>query len=91
MHISSDHSHGHGAHPDLPPMSSEEVIRLLGFMLDHNRYHTEELHDLRRSLEDAGCSEAVAELDNAMRGYTIGNDALAKALDLAKQFIRTES
>lgn len=60
-------------------------------MLDHNRYHTEELNDLRRSLEDAGCSEAVTELDNAMRGYTVGNNALARALDLAKQFVKSES
>jgi hypothetical protein len=84
MHISSDHTHGHGAHPDLPPMSSEEVIRLLGFMLDHNRYHTEELHDLRHALEDAGKQEAADAVSAALHYFDHCNDALEDALKIAK-------
>ena len=91
MHISSDHAHGHShSHPEQPPMTQEEVLKLLSYMLDHNRQHTEELHDLFHTLNDAGCDEAADELDNAVRYYSAGNEALATALDLAKEAAESE-
>ena len=83
MHISEDHPHGHShSHPE--PMSREEMLALLTYMLDHNRHHTDELHDVYHALEDAGCFDAADELSNALRYYGAGNDALENALDLAK-------
>ena len=85
MHISEDHPHGHShSHPDRKPMSREEMLALLTYMLDHNRHHTDELHDVYHALEDAGCFDAADELSNALRYYGAGNDALENALDLAK-------
>lgn len=86
MHISEDHLQGHGhSHDDLQPMSREEILKLLGYMLEHNRQHTEELHGIFHALDDAGCYDAADELENAMRCYRSGNEALENALDLAKQ------
>ena len=60
-------------------------------MLDHNRHHTEELHELFHALDDAGSYDAAGELETAMRYYNSGNDALENALDLAKQCIESEN
>ena len=84
MHISEDHAHGH-SHPDQQPMSREETLKLLAYMLEHNRQHTEELHDLCHALEDAECYDAADELANAMRYYSTGNEALENALSLAQE------
>ena len=85
MHISEDHLQGHGnSHAEQQPMSREEILALLSYMLDHNRHHTEELHRLFHALDDDGCYDAADELENAMRYYNSGNDALENALDLAK-------
>lgn len=92
MHISKDHLEGHGhTHEDPAPMSREEVLKLLHYMLDHNRHHTEELHSLFHALDDSGCYDAADELETAMRYYNAGNEALENALDLAKQCAGSES
>ena len=92
MHISKDHLQGHGhSHPEQQPMSREEILALLSYMLDHNRHHTEELHSLFHALDDDGCYDAADELENAMRYYNSGNEALENALDLAKQCKDAES
>ncbi len=41
-----DHSHDHGA-----PVSEEERLALLQYMLKHNAHHAEELHDLAHGTE----------------------------------------
>lgn len=86
MHISKDHLAGDShAHEAQAPMSREEMLALLGYMLEHNRHHTEELHTMFHALDDDGCYDAADELETAMRYYIAGNDALENALDLAKQ------
>ena len=67
------------------PMSHEEVLALLTYMLDHNRHHADELHDICHALEDAGKTEAAAALAEALHEYDHGNSKLEKALELAKQ------
>lgn len=53
-----DHDHAHHCHPHShehtgdKPMSPEEVLALLNYMLDHNRHHADELHDICHALED---------------------------------------
>ena len=54
-------------------------------MLDHNRHHADELHDICHALEDAGKTEAAAALAEALHEYDHGNSKLEKALELAKQ------
>ena len=54
-------------------------------MLDHNRHHADELHDICHALEDEGKAEAAAALAEALHAFDHGNDKLEKALELAKQ------
>lgn len=51
-------------------------------MIDHNRHHGEDLHELYHSLEKAGKSSAAALVSEAMHFYNHGNDKLAEALKL---------
>ncbi len=51
------HSHAGGdahSHPHTHATASspEEALALLKYMLDHNRHHAEELHDLAHSFDD---------------------------------------
>ena len=61
-----DHDHAHHCHPHShehtgdKPMSPEEVLALLNYMLDHNRHHADELHDICHALEDEGKEEPEA-------------------------------
>ena len=66
-------------------MTDEEVLALLNYMLDHNRHHADELHDICHALEDEGKAEAAAALTEALHAFDHGNDKLEKALELAKQ------
>ena len=67
-----DHDHAHHCHPHShehtgdKPMSPEEVLALLNYMLDHNRHHADELHDICHALEDEGKAEAAAALAEAL-------------------------
>ena len=69
-----DHDHAHHCHPHShehtgdKPMSPEEVLALLNYMLDHNRHHADELHIFRqlahplaqlRHLADARAAECA--------------------------------
>ncbi len=72
------HSHNHAHH------SEEETLTLLSYMLDHNRSHSEELHEIYHALESAGKKEAVVALEEAMRLFGQANDKLEEALNLIK-------
>ena len=80
------HAHEHDHHHEHPQGEDavKQTLALLRYMLEHNRQHTEELHNLFHALDDDGCYDAADELETAMRYYTAGNDALENALDLAK-------
>ena len=58
------HAHPHG---DQKAMSPEETLALLNYMLDHNRHHADELHDICHSLEANGKSEAAEKLPAGRR------------------------
>lgn len=69
-----DHDHEHKTH------SPEETLALLGYMIDHNRHHAEELHELAHS-----AGEEPAELiHEAVELFNAGNEKLSKALSLLK-------
>jgi len=81
-----DHSHDH-AHAHSHPHehtggfeSIEQAEALMKYMLEHNRHHAEELHEVCHKLEDMGKTAAADRLGKALESYYEGNDALAAAL-----------
>jgi len=77
-----DHEHPHEHGGEHKPQSADENIALLKYMLEHNRHHGEDLHELYHSLEAAGNSEAAALVSEALHYYDHGNEKLADALKL---------
>ena len=69
-----DHSHTHDHH------SPEEALALLAYMVQHNRHHAEELHELAHSMDD----EAAQLIHDAILDCDLGNEKLDEALKLLK-------
>ncbi len=83
-----EHEHGHGHVHTHGPISAfdsiEQAEALMSYMLDHNRHHAEELHELAHDLSDEGRDAAAALLHEALELYEKGNEKLAQALDAAR-------
>ena len=82
-----DHGHVHNHHHDhgaAQAMSPEETMALLTYMLDHNRHHADELHDICHALEAAGKQEAADGVAAALHYFDHCNEAMAEAVELAK-------
>lgn len=74
-----DHEHTH-THSHSAASSPEEALALLNYMLDHNRHHAEELHDLAHCFDDVAgdlIHDAVDKLGES-------NDLIEQALSLIK-------
>ena len=69
-----DHDHDHAHH------SPEEALALLAYMVQHNRHHAEELHELAHSMED----EPAQLIHDAILDFNLGNEKLDEALKLLK-------
>ena len=69
-----DHGHTHEHH------SPEEALALLAYMVQHNRHHAEELHELALSMED----EPAQLIHDAILDFNLGNEKLDEALKLLK-------
>ncbi len=69
-----EHGHTHGQH------SPEEALALLAYMVQHNRHHAEELHELAHSMDD----EAAQLIHDAILDFNLGNEKLDEALKLLK-------
>ena len=69
-----DHCHQHEHH------SPEEALALLAYMVQHNRHHAEELHELAHSMDD----EAAQLIYDAILDFDLGNEKLDEALKLLK-------
>jgi len=82
-----EHAHGHThTHGPVSAFESEEQAKaLMSYMLDHNRHHAEELHELCHKLEASGKADAAALIDEAVDRYFEGNDLLSKALEAMKE------
>ena len=79
------HSHEH-THGDAEGFDSmEQAMALMGYMLDHNRHHAEELHELCHKLEASGKEEAAALIHDAVDKFGEGNALLESALEKMKQ------
>ena len=69
-----DHEHSHAQH------SPEEALALLAYMVQHNRHHAEELHELAHSMDD----EPAQLIHDAILDFNLGNEKLDEALKLLK-------
>ena len=74
-HDGYTHTHEHVA------SSTEEAKALLIYMLDHNRHHAEELHDLAHNFD----GEVFDLIHESVENLQAGNEKLAAALELIKE------
>ena len=74
-----EHTHADGTtHSHAAASSPEEALALLKYMLEHNRHHAEELHDLAHNFD-----EVSAELlHDAVDKLGESNDLIEQALSL---------
>ena len=59
-----EHAHEHAchhehSHADTPELSYEQTVALMSYMLEHNRSHADELHNIAHALEAQGKHEAA--------------------------------
>ena len=69
-------------HPHTGASSPEETLALLSYMLDHNRHHADELHELAHGVEDASARDLIHEAVDALHE---SNLRLEEALALLKE------
>ena len=82
---SHEHSHPH-SHGEVSGFeSTQQATALMGYMLDHNRHHAEELHELSHKLEADGKTEAAGKIHQAVDCFQQGNDLLEAALQQLKE------
>ena len=74
------HDHDHGHEHTHAQHSPEEALALLAYMVQHNRHHAEELHELAHSVD----GEAQQLLHDAVVDFTLGNEKLEEALRILK-------
>lgn len=72
--MTENHGHCHECSANTP----EETAALLGYMISHNRHHTDELHELAHSVD----GEARELIHSAIIGFESANAKLEKALKL---------
>ncbi|MEG0778928.1 MAG: hypothetical protein RSE64_04340 [Oscillospiraceae bacterium] len=75
------HSHEHD-HAHLKEQTPEETLVVLGYMLEHNNHHGEDMHEIFHALEHQGHPDAAALVAEAMHFFDHGNEKLAEALKL---------
>lgn len=85
--MSDNHTHTHDdehchCHEDHKEHSASEDIALLKYMIEHNRHHGEDLHELFHALDGTGKKEAAALVGEAMHFFDHGNEKLSAALKL---------
>lgn len=75
------HEHADGG-ANLTP---EQTLALMSYMLDHNRSHADELHNICHALEDQGKADASALVAEAVHYFDHCNEKLDEALKLVKE------
>ena len=80
-----EHSHPH-EHGDIPAFESlDQAEALMSYMLDHNRHHADELHEVGHKLAHSGKEEAAKLIHEAVDAFGSGNELLEKALKALKE------
>ncbi|GHV21485.1 hypothetical protein FACS189494_06950 [Spirochaetia bacterium] len=78
-----EHAHGHH-HGFVGQADVNQIKHILGYMLDHNREHANELTGMSAKLRGAGQTEAADALDESIKLMGSGNDQLALTLTKIK-------
>ena len=71
--------HSHHSHEDIGDV--KKSVALLTYMIEHNRHHADELHELAHTLEHQGQFEAAALIADGLTYFRDGNDKLEAALE----------
>ncbi len=77
-----DHAHQCHCHDGQKEHSTEESLALLNYMIEHNRHHGEDLHEIFHALEKAGHKPEAELVHKAMHLFEDGNETLAEAYKL---------
>lgn len=80
-HHHHDHEHDHGDTAETVP---EQTIALVSYMVDHNRAHANDIHELAHKLEAMGQYEVAELMGEGLSCYIDGNERLAEALEVLK-------
>ena len=78
-------AHHEHTHPDSPELTPEQTLALMSYMLEHNRSHAEELHNIAHALEAQGRAGAAGIVGEAVHYFGHCNDKLEEALRLVKE------
>ena len=76
---SHDHPHDHNA------QGADTLTAVLGYMLDHNIHHCEELKGISEKLSAEGKTQAAETLLEGTKLFDQANGKLAEALALLKE------
>lgn len=87
--IAHDHHHDHGDHHTHENIkafdNAQQAEALVSYMLDHNKHHAEELHEVSHRLEAGGQQVSADLIAKAVAAFTEGNNVLADALQALKE------
>lgn len=85
MHDFAGHEHDK-LHESVTAFESlDQALALVSYMLEHNKSHTDELHEICHKLELSDKKEASFLIDDAVDRYREGNDLLEAALAALKK------
>ena len=85
-HHDHDHGSGHHSHEGITAFEGiPQAVAIITYMLEHNRSHAEELHNICHRLEESGQIEAAALIDKAVDQFRNGNNDVEIALELLKK------
>lgn len=76
--------HHHDNHHETAELSAEQTLALMTYMLDHNRSHSKELHNIGHALEDQGKAEPAALVFESVHFFEQCNNKLEAALKQVK-------
>ena len=80
-----EHEHHHEHHPEHEHAAGPDTLTaVLGYMLDHNVHHCEELKGIAEKLSAEGKTEAAETLLEGTRLFDQANEKLSAALALLK-------
>lgn len=93
LHFDSQSGHAHAhehachhehSHEGTPELTREQTVALMSYMLEHNRSHAGELHNIAHALEAQGEHDAAALVGDSVHYFEHCNDKLEEALRLMK-------
>ena len=84
-----EHSHEHPhTHEHAVPADGDtlkKTVALLSYMVEHNKAHAQEVHDLSHELSADGKKEAASLIHRGFALYREGNELLERALAALKE------